>query len=311
MPERILITGANGQIGSELSLALSKIYGEENIINTDIKYPSKQQGIFEQLDILDEQRLAQLVGDYRVSQIYHLAAILSAAGEQKPKKAWEINMTGLFNVLDTAVNLKVAKVFWPSTIAVFGNSTPKNNTPQHTVAEPQTVYGISKLAGENWCQYYFEHKGLDVRSLRYPGLISYLSPPGGGTTDYAVDIFYQALEKGSYECFLAEDTRLPMMYMPDAIRATIELMQAPAEQISIRTSYNIAALSFTPAELAKAIQKHLGHFKITYQPDYRQQIAATWPGSIDDSQARKDWHWQPAYSIDKMTKDMIGNLSLK
>lgn len=312
--EKVLVLGASGQIGTELTLELRKLYGADNVIASDINPPAKEVkegGPFEPLDILDAKRLGEIITKYQPKQIYHLAAILSASGEKNPKKAWDINMSGLFNVLDTAVELDVKKVYWPSSIAVFGNTTPKIDTPQHTIAEPQTVYGISKLAGEGWCQYYYQHKGLDVRSLRYPGLISYQSLPGGGTTDYAVDIYYQALQKGEYTCFLEADTRLPMMYMPDALRATIGLMETPAEKVKVRTSYNLSGFSFTPAEIAAEIQKLLPGFKVKYAPDFRQAIANSWPASIDDSEARKDWGWKPAYNLSSMTADMLHNLEIK
>ena len=312
--DKVLVLGASGQIGTELTMELRKIYGDSNVVASDINQPAtevKESGPFEELNILDGKRLGEIITEYRPSQIYHLAAILSATGEKNPKKAWDINMNGLFNVLDSAVELKVAKVYWPSSIAVFGDTTPKENTPQLAVAEPQTVYGISKLAGEGWCQYYHQHKGLDVRSLRYPGLISYHSLPGGGTTDYAVDIFYKALQDGEYACFLNKDTRLPMMYMPDALRATIEVMDAPASKIKVHTAYNLAGISFTPKEIAAEIKKHITAFRMSYEPDYRQQIAASWPESIDDSVAQKDWGWKPRYDLSSMTLDMIENLEQK
>ncbi len=308
---RILITGATGQIGTVLSSALRQIYGNQNVLATDIRLSTEpQQGPFEKLDILDSTRLETLIGDYRITQIYHLAAILSAKGEQAPMPTWNINMQGLFNVLEAARKFKLQRLFFPSSIAAFGPDSPKVNTPQKAYRAPLTVYGISKAAGENWLNYYHQRYHLDARSLRYPGIIGYQSLPGGGTTDYAVDIFHQALQKGSYTCFLRPDARLPMMYMDDAIRATIELMQAPAETISVRTSYNLAGISFTPAELAEEIKKHLPEFEIKYEPDFRQTIAESWPRSIDDSAARKDWGWQPEFDLEKITKDMLEHLSL-
>jgi nucleoside-diphosphate-sugar epimerase len=308
--DKILITGACGQLGSELTLALRTLYGEANVVATDLNAPKGEmaQGIFENLDILDLERVATLVKKYKITQIYHLAAILSAAGEKNPKLAWKVNMDGTFNVFDVAVANKVEKVYFPSSIAVFGPNTPPNHTPQYTIMNPRTVYGISKLAGERWCKYYFDNHQLDVRSLRYPGLISYKTPPGGGTTDYAVDIFYKAVAKQPYECFLQADTYLPMMYMPDAIKATLDLMHADAENIKLRGGYNLSAMSFCPAELAAEIQKHEPSFNISYQPDFRQKIADSWPKSIDDSKARADWQWKHEHNIETMTKDMLDNL---
>jgi threonine 3-dehydrogenase len=308
MPDTsILITGASGQIGTVLAEELSQRYGAKAVLQTDIRLPDNPNGLFEQLDVLDSQRLAQLIKDYQVTQVYHLAAILSAKGEQNPKWAWEINMAGLFNILEAAREHGL-RVFFPSSIAVFGGMTPRVNTPQYAVLQPQTVYGISKVAGESWCQYFFEKYGVDVRSVRYPGIVSYQSLPGGGTTDYAVDIFHYAVKGEPYICFLQEDARLPMMYMPDAIRATLELMEAPADQVRIRTSYNLAGMSFTPAELTKAIREHVPGLQVAYEPDFRQEIAASWPESIDDSAAREDWGWQPAFGLSEMTADMLLHL---
>ena len=308
--EKILIIGSSGQIGTELTENLQKIAGIENVVAADIKKTFNFNGIFEELDILDEKRLLEIVETHKITQVYLLAALLSATAEKNPQFAWKLNMNSLFNVLELAKEKKIKQVYWPSSIAVFGPTTPKENVPQFSIMEPTTVYGVSKLAGERWCEYYFTKYGVDVRSLRYPGLISYKSPPGGGTTDYAVDIFYQATLKGRYDCFLSEDTCLPMMYMPDAIRATIELMHAPAERVSVRSSYNIAALSFTPKQVYEEIRKHLPDFSISYQPDFRQKIADSWPRSIDDSQATKDWHWSPKFTLKDMVKDMLANLKI-
>ena len=306
--DKILVIGSSGQIGTELTEKLQEIHGTGSVIASDLKKAANHQGVFEELDVLDEKKLGEIVAKYKVTQVYLLAALLSATSEKNPQFAWKLNMGSLFNVLDLAKEKKIKKVYWPSSIAVFGPSTPQENVPQFTVMDPTTVYGISKLAGERWCEYYFLKHGVDVRSLRYPGLISYKSPPGGGTTDYAVDIFYQALEKGTFECFLSENTTLPMMYMPDAIRATVELMQADAQNIKIRSSYNVGAISFSPKEIATAIQKHIPKFSIRYNPDFRQKIADSWPNSIDDSAARKDWNWSAKYDLQEMVKDMLQNL---
>jgi nucleoside-diphosphate-sugar epimerase len=309
--EMILVTGATGQIGTVLSEALRAEYGQDNVLATDIKKPDQQTGLFEMLDILNTQRIKEIVEDYKVTTIYHLAAILSASGEWNPQKTWNVNMNGLLSILELARESGLQKVFFPSTIAVFGKTTPRVLTPQHTVMTPSTVYGISKASGELWCEYYHDRFGLDVRSVRYPGIISYQSMPGGGTTDYAVDIFHQAIQHGKYTCFLEANTRLPMMYMDDSIRATLELMRAPADKIKIRTSYNLAAMSFTPAELATSIKKHIPDFTIDYAPDHRQAIAASWTESIDDSDARKDWGWKPQYDLDEMTSEMLNQLKHK
>jgi nucleoside-diphosphate-sugar epimerase len=309
--ETILITGANGQIGLVLTEALRQKHGRDAVIATDINgVVTEERGPFEILDVLDANRMAELVQKYEVTQIYHLAAILSARGEQNPKWAWEVNIGSLFNVLETAKNFGL-RVFYPSTIAVFGANTPKDLTPQETVTEPTTVYGISKAAGENWCQYYFEKYGVDVRSVRYPGIIGYQSLPGGGTTDYAVEIFHRAVHGENYTCFLAPETSLPMLYMDDAIRGTLDLMSAPLESLTVHTSYNLAGVSFSPLELVVAIQTHLPDFKVDYAPDFRQNIAESWPRSIDDSVARRDWVWHPHYDLKAMTADMIQQLQKK
>ena len=308
--EKILITGANGQIGSVLTEALRQLHGAEAIIASDIRAESTpSNGPFILLDILDLEGLKAAVQSHHITQIYHLAAILSAKGEQQPQRTWDINMRGLFNVLEVARTQSIQKLFFPSSIAVFGHNTPKAQTPQFAHCDPNTVYGISKLAGEQWCQYYWQRYQLDIRSLRYPGIISYQSLPGGGTTDYAVDIFHYAIRQERYSCFLAADTRLPMIYMPDAIRATIQLMAAPAAQIQVRTSYNLASMNFTPAEIYQAIRKYLPDFEIEYQPDFRQQIADSWSQSLDDQQAVSDWKWKAQYDLDAMTRDMLQKLT--
>jgi nucleoside-diphosphate-sugar epimerase len=309
--EKILVIGASGQIGVELTLALRKIYGASNVIASDLREQNallEGTGPYVSLDVMNKEMLHVQVIRQNVTQIYLLAAILSATGEKNPNLAWHLNMQGLLNVLDIAKEEHLSKVYWPSSIAVFGPTSPKKNCPQQTIIEPSTVYGISKYAGEFWCNYFFHKYQVDVRSLRYPGLISYKSAPGGGTTDYAVEIYHEALSDKHYTCFLKEDTYLPMMYMPDAIRATIELMEAPANSINIRTSYNVAGMSFSPKEIAAAIQKHIPDFTIDYKPDYRQTIASSWPESIDDSVARNDWGWKPEFDLEKMTADMLINL---
>lgn len=307
--EKILVIGSSGQIGTELTDNLQKVYGKENVIASDIVKPKNYNGLFEELDVLDEKKLFEIVNKHSVSQVYLLAALLSATSEKNPRFAWQLNMNSLLSVLDLAKEKKIKKIFWPSSIAVFGPTTPKEQVPQFSVMEPSTVYGISKLAGERWCEYYFNKHQVDVRSLRYPGLISYTSPPGGGTTDYAVNIFHEAIKQKKYECFLSENSYLPMMYMPDAIRATLELMEAKPEKIKIRSSYNIAAISFSPKEIAIEIKKHIPDFLISYKPDFRQQIADSWPKSIDDSYARKDWNWTNGFNLKDMVRDMISNLN--
>jgi nucleoside-diphosphate-sugar epimerase len=309
--DKILVIGASGQIGVELTLALRKIYGNTSVVASDLREENellKGTGPYVALDVMNKEMLHVQVIRQGITQIYLLAAILSATGEKNPGLAWNLNMQSLLNVLDIAKEENLQKVYWPSSIAVFGPTSPKKNCPQQTIIEPITVYGISKYAGEFWCNYYNHKYGVDVRSLRYPGLISYKSAPGGGTTDYAIEIFHEALENGSYTSFLNPDTYLPMMYMPDAIRATIELMEAPVEKISIRTSYNLSAMSFSPTEIAEEIKKQIPQFKINYAPDYRQAIATSWPQSIDDSVARKDWGWKPEYNLPAMTRDMLENL---
>ena len=309
--EKILVIGASGQIGVELTMALRRIYGNANVIASDLREPNPLligTGPYVSLDVMNKEMLHVQVIRQNITQIYLLAAILSATGEKNPNLAWNLNMQGLLNVLDIAREEKLNKVYWPSSIAVFGPTSPKDACPQQTVIEPVTVYGISKYAGEFWCNYYHNRYGLDVRSLRYPGLISYKSEPGGGTTDYAVEIFHDALETGNYTSFLRPDTYLPMMYMPDAIRATIELMEAPADQIRVRTSYNISAMSFSPAEIGTEVGRHVQGFQMNYAPDYRQTIADSWPRSIDDSVARADWGWKHEYDLPAMTADMISNL---
>ena len=311
MSQTILVLGASGQIGSELIEKLRTVYGSAQVVASDIRNGSPSlmnSGPFEIIDATDKAAIFAIVKKYNVTQIYLLAAMLSATGEKFPQKAWDLNMTSLLAVLDLAKDKHINQVFWPSSIAVFGETSPKINTPQKTIMEPSTVYGISKISGEFWCNYYHEKYGVDVRSLRYPGIISWKTKPGGGTTDYAVDIFFKALEQGSFECFLSEDTCLPMMYMEDAVNATVQIMQVNANQINIRTSYNLSAMNFTPKELASAIHQHLPHFTMTYKTDYRQAIADSWPDSIDDTKAREDWGWLPNYNLSKMTKDILENL---
>jgi len=311
MSQTILVLGASGQIGSELIEKLRTIYGSTHVVASDIRNGSPSlmnSGPFEIIDATDKEAIFAIVKKYNVTQIYLLAAMLSATGEKFPQKAWDLNMTSLLAVLDLAKDKHINQVFWPSSIAVFGATSPKIHTPQKTIMEPSTVYGISKISGEFWCNYYHEKYGVDVRSLRYPGIISWKTKPGGGTTDYAVDIFFKALEQGSFECFLSEDTCLPMMYMEDAVHATVQIMQVNANQINIRTSYNLSAMNFTPKELASAIHQHLPNFTMTYKTDYRQAIADSWPDSIDDTIAREDWGWSPKYTLLKMTKDILENL---
>lgn len=312
---KILVIGANGQIGSELVEALALQHGADNVVAADIS-PASLYGakIYEIIDVLNAARISEVIEQYNVTQVYQLAALLSATGEKAPLKAWELNMDGLLNILEIARIRgeagKPLKVFWPSSIAAFGPNTPPVNTPQYTVMDPSTIYGISKLAGERLCEYYFEKYGVDVRSIRYPGIISYKSPPGGGTTDYAIAIFHSALRGESYECFLESETTLPMIYMPDAIRATISLMDADPTKLSVRSSYNVAGLSFNPRELAAAIKQNLPAFEIHYVPDSRQAIAASWPQSLDDSQAQKDWKWQANIGLDALVADMLKNITV-
>jgi nucleoside-diphosphate-sugar epimerase len=306
---QILVIGAFGQIGTELTAALRNHHGPDNVIAADIYADRPTLENYICLDVLDHRQLETVVKECGITQIYLLAAMLSARGEQNLEMAWKLNVHSLLSVLKIAHEQKLDKVFWPSSIAVFGPGSPRYNCPQQTQTEPNTVYGISKRAGEYWCNYYFEKYAVDVRSLRFPGLISYSTPPGGGTTDYAVDIFHSALETGRYTCFLTDDNCLPMLYMPDAIRAILELMNAPKENMTIRTSYNLAGMSFAPCDLAAEIRKHIPEFKIDYEPDYRNIIASSWPASILDEQARKDWSWQPAYNLQDMTRDMLNQLS--
>ncbi len=308
--DKILIVGAGGQIGIELTQELSLLYGSSNVIASDLHPISGlPNNPYEQLDILDKESLLNIVKKHGIRQVYLLAALLSATGEQNPMFAWKLNMNGLFNVLDLAKEKHIDRVYWPSSIAVFGPTTPRQNTPQFTVMEPTTIYGISKQAGERWCEWYFNKYAVDVRSLRYPGLIGWKSAPGGGTTDYAVHIFHEALKHKSYECFLSENTALPMMHMEDAIRATIEIMHAPAENIKIRGSYNLAGISFTPAQIANEIKKHISEFTISYKPDFRQAIADSWPQSIEDISAQTDWGWKAKYDLNLLVKNMLENLA--
>ncbi|RYZ29680.1 MAG: NAD-dependent epimerase/dehydratase family protein [Sphingobacteriales bacterium] len=309
--EKILIIGACGQIGVELTLALRNIYGAANVIASDIREEHvllKDSGPYIVLNAMDAPAIHETVRREKITQIYLLAAVLSATGEKDPMRAWDINMKSLLQILDIGVQEKLTRIYWPSSIAVFGPTTPRISTPQQTIVEPTTVYGISKYAGELWCQYYHQRWGLDVRGLRYPGLISWKSAPGGGTTDYAVEIYHEALKRGKYTSFLNKGTYLPMMYMDDAIRATIELMEAPEAQIKSRMSYNVAAMSFAPEDIAAAIAGHIPDFSISYAPDFRQQIAEGWPASIDDSAARADWGWQHKFDLERMTSDMLEHL---
>jgi nucleoside-diphosphate-sugar epimerase len=309
LTDQILVIGSSGQIGTELVARLREINGSSRVIAADLRPAiTNEEGPYIQLDVLNREQLASLFSKHSISQVYLLAAMLSATGEKHPLKAWDLNMNGLFNLLEAQREGHFKQLFWPSSIAVFGPSTPKSNTPQLTITEPTTVYGISKLAGERWCEYYFQKYGVDVRSVRYPGLIGYKSAPGGGTTDYAVHIFHEALEKQSYTCFLNSGTRLPMMYMPDGIDATVKIMNATSDHIKIRSSYNLAGTSFTPAEIALEIKRHIPEFKIDYMPDFRQEIASSWPESIDDSQAREDWGWKNKFDLTSITNDMLIHL---
>ena len=314
MKKTTLILGACGQIGTELTLTLREKYGDEAVVATDIKEPALTElknGPFEILDASDAAGMRSVCEKYNVGTVYHLVAMLSATGEKFPMKAWDLNMQSLLHTLELAKEKVIDKIFWPSSIAVFGPTTPKSNTPQQTIMEPSTVYGISKLAGERWCEYYFNKYGVDVRSIRYPGLISWKSQPGGGTTDYAVEIYYKALEEGKYTSFLSEHRALPMMYMEDAIRATIELTEAPADKVKVRSSYNLAGISFDPATIGASIQKVMPEFELDFAPDFREEIAASWPESIDDSAAQADWNWTPKYDLEGMTASMLGNLKVK
>jgi nucleoside-diphosphate-sugar epimerase len=311
MTPKILIIGAGGQIGSELTQKLRGIHGDDNVIATDINYNNLElvnSGIFERVDAQDFTSVKICVEKHQINTIYLMAAMLSATGEKFPRKAWDLNMDSLFHVLNLAKEGFIKKVFWPSSIAVFGPTTPKENTPQHTIMEPSTVYGITKQVGERWCEYYHNQYGVDIRSLRYPGIISWKTMPGGGTTDYAVEIYHKAIAEKKYECFLSEDTELPMMFMDDAIKATIDIMDAKQEDIKIKSSYNLSAVSFTPKEITQSIKKHIPEFTITYNPDFRQKIADSWPKSIDDSRAREDWNWKHSFSLDDITKEMLLNL---
>lgn len=311
MNPKILIIGACGQIGSELTQKLREIHGSENVIASDIDYGNLElvnSGLFEILDAKDYSSIKICVEKHQINTVYLMAAMLSATGEKYPMKAWDLNMDSLFNVLNLAKNKFINKVFWPSSIAVFGPTTPKEQTPQHTVMEPTTVYGITKQVGERWCEYYFNKYNVDVRSIRYPGIISWKTLPGGGTTDYAIDIYHKAIEEKHYNCFLSENTELPMMFMDDAIKATIQLMEVASENISIRSSYNLAGISFTPKDLVESIQSQISDFTISYNPDFRQDIADSWPKSIDDSLAREDWNWSHNYDLNGITNEMLLNL---
>ena len=309
--KKILIIGASGQIGSELTLKLRSLFGNNNVVASDIKEGDEDlmnSGPFEIIDATDKELIEEVVEKYQITDIYLMAAMLSATAEKIPMKAWDLNMNSLFIILNMAKDKKISRIFWPSSIAVFGPSTPKENTPQTTIMEPTTVYGISKQTGERWCEYFFNKFDVDVRSLRYPGIISYKTLPGGGTTDYAIEIFHEALKKGSYTSFLNENTALPMMFMDDAIKATVDIMEAPAKNVKVRSSYNLSAMSFTPKELASQIKKELPDFEINYKPDFRQQIADSWPGSIDDKEAREDWGWKHDFDLEKLTKTMLEGL---
>ncbi len=308
---KILVLGAGGQIGTELCEALNKKYGTAQVIVSDINEEAQErfpQNVFVKIDVVDTEAIRKAVEKYEIHQIYHMAALLSATSEKMPQRAWEINITSLLAVLELAREYDLERVFWPSSIAAFGSTTPKNETPQHTIMEPNTVYGISKYAGELWCQYYHQRYGVDVRSIRYPGIISWKTKPGGGTTDYAVEIYHEALGQGSYTSFLAAERMLPMMYMPDAVRATIEIMDADPERLSTRMSYNIAAMTFGPAEIAESIRRQIPDFKIDYELDFRDELAQSWPNSIDDSLAQKDWDWQAEYDLERTTDDMLYHL---
>ena len=311
MNPKILIIGACGQIGTELTAKLRATYGVNNVVASDIRKLNNDvvnNGIFEVINALDYNQIEHLIEQYQITDVYLMAALLSATAEKNPAFAWDLNMNSLFHVLNLAKGGKIKKIFWPSSIAVFGPTTPRQNTPQYTIMEPSTVYGISKQTGERWCEYYHNQYGVDVRSIRYPGLISWSTEAGGGTTDYAVDIYHKALTDGEFTSFLSENTELPMMYMDDAIKATIGIMQAPSEQIKIRSSYNLAAMSFTPKQIGEEIKKHYPNFELSYTPDFRQKIADSWPASIDDTSAREDWGWKNDFTIENMTVDMFQNL---
>lgn len=311
MQKNILILGACGQIGTELTLALRETYGSEQVIASDIREGSDNlmgSGPFEILDATDYDALEEVIAYYEIDTVYLMAAMLSATAEKFPERAWNLNMTSLFNVLNLGKEKKIQKIFWPSSIAVFGANTPKMDTPQNTIMEPSTVYGISKLSGERWCSYYHHKFGVDVRSIRYPGLISWKTMPGGGTTDYAVEIYHKALSEKKYSCFLTPDTQLPMMFMDDAIRATLLIMDADSERLKVRSSYNLSAMSFTPRQVTESIQREIPDFEVTYQPDFRQAIADSWPSSIDDSEAVDDWDWKAEFDLQRTTKEMLSNL---
>ncbi|MBR9861190.1 NAD-dependent epimerase/dehydratase family protein [bacterium] len=311
MAEKVLIIGSCGQVGTELLENLQEMYGADNVVASDIRttdHPVFKNSPFEVLDVLDKDKIAEVFNKYKPTMVYHLAALLSATAEKNPKFGWDLNMNGLFNIFDACLQYNVKRIFWPSSIAVFGPTTPRVNTPQQTILEPNTIYGITKMAGERYCEYYFNRYGLDVRSIRYPGLIGWKSLPGGGTTDYAVDIFHKALSDGQYECFLGPETELPMMHMEDAVRATLEITHAEADKVKLKSSYNIAGLSFNPEQLTEEIKKHIPEFSISYAPDHRQKIADSWPCSIDDSAARQDWDWMPKYNLEALVKNMLENL---
>ncbi|MBS3774644.1 MAG: NAD-dependent epimerase/dehydratase family protein [Bacteroidales bacterium] len=312
--KKILVIGAAGQIGTDLTLELRNRFGAENVVASDIKLGSEEVmegGPFEKLDAMDRKALEGILDAYQITEIYHLAAILSGKAEKNPKWAWDLNMNSLFNVLDVSRARGITKIFWPSSMGAFGPTTPKWDTPQITVMEPTSVYGISKLAGERWVEYYYKKYGMDIRSLRYPGLISYKTEAGGGTTDYAVEIFYQAIKCGKYQCFISEDLALPMMFMDDAVNATIQLMEAPEDNIKVRSSYNLGGISFTPKQLVEEIRKYIPELKVTYNPDFRQEIAESWPRRISDEAARMDWGWQHEYDLQKMTAVMVEKIREK
>ncbi|MGM0552025.1 MAG: NAD-dependent epimerase/dehydratase family protein [Bacteroidota bacterium] len=312
--KKILVIGASGQIGSDLTVELRNRFGADNVIASDIKPATDEVmegGPFEIVDVMKKERIAEVLDAYQITEIYHLAAILSGNAEKNPKWAWDINMESLFNVLDLGREKGIKKIFWPSSMGAFGPTTPAVDTPQLTIMEPTTVYGISKLAGERWCEYYHNKYGMDIRSLRYPGLISYKAEAGGGTTDYAVEIFYDAIKSGKYECFLSEDIALPMMYMDDAVKATIDLMETDAANVQVRSSYNLGGISFTAAELTEELRKYVPELEVTYKPDFRQEIAESWPRSISDEQAQKDWGWKDEYDLEKMVKVMYENIKKK